>query len=779
MEPAITSPVYIQQQGTNETNPRYSLIYSWAELLIPDLMSVPYEVDNRLEGVEVVIIREPYWRGTVPNTLPTGIGLLSGQNPDALRGVGTVEASGGGTTPSVTLGAGLNSSKRGLECTVDGTASAVSRVGWVDHYSLKGATQFDSTFYFDPNSLTIGDGDLFIVMQFFSTGGASTSNIYLQLKNTSGQLSLIIFGRDDSGVTVNESTNITDAAHKLRVTWLASSAPGADDGEVKFWIDDVLETTLSGIDSDLQVGDDLYYGFVSSVDVNTIGTLYFDEITAKSTIGGSHEELDISFEHPTDPQGISMVSDNNALTEIYMYDNSATAYSANLVDLTDFPLFEVDGSTPAANDVIYFGSTSLPFHNILLNIGQAGDINGLILSWQYWDGGSWTVITDGGVLESDFDITTGAALLKVAGETDMAAKIVNGDSRYWVRLKIVSVTSWTTSPWQQGSRVKVASEVNNYVEFDANEIKGDAHAKTMIRVYTGPTGYEPVAEVIMGLKTRGLDTFTSFLTAAGANPSGWSENMGTDTSLISYPPGPGGKAAQCTFTGDQTLVERINWLLATANNSADWTGAYRVFCRARQIGGAAGDVSLQLHVNQGGATVAGEIVKMKMTDNRDEIVDLGTFSYMLFPPLGDETADETLLVFYLYAKSDNGATPNLNIFDIVLIPVDEWVLSSQVKGGANAELTNANMLVLDGGVLREAALEMTYHRDKFPIEITTSYSWSVMGELPSLPPNKKGRIYFMLLSNDATDLEREMPTSEMADVEIFTVEQWLSARGSD
>jgi hypothetical protein len=72
---------------------------------------------------------------------------------------------------------------------------------------------------------------------------------------------------------------------------------------------------------------------------------------------------------------------------------------------------------------------------------------------------------------------------------------------------------------------------------------------------------------------------------------------------------------------------------------------------------------------------------------------------------------------------------------------------------------------------------MTNIRSNTPATLLYSSIWSIGGELPTLPPNIKGRIYFMFLADNGDG--KKIPPSAMADVQIFTVEQWISARGPD
>jgi hypothetical protein len=67
--------------------------------------------------------------------------------------------------------------------------------------------------------------------------------------------------------------NITDAPHYFEIDWAASSAPGANNGILKLWIDDALKQALTTIDNDTRQLDSLRLGAVSEVDTELGGRL--------------------------------------------------------------------------------------------------------------------------------------------------------------------------------------------------------------------------------------------------------------------------------------------------------------------------------------------------------------------------------------------------------------------------------------------------------------------------------------------------------------------------
>ena len=68
-------PIYLKQQTTAETNPRYSIVHEPRKLSYSDLFDVPFDFDSRMEAVKLSLLREHPWRETIPGTLPSAITL--------------------------------------------------------------------------------------------------------------------------------------------------------------------------------------------------------------------------------------------------------------------------------------------------------------------------------------------------------------------------------------------------------------------------------------------------------------------------------------------------------------------------------------------------------------------------------------------------------------------------------------------------------------------------------------------------------------------------------
>jgi hypothetical protein len=103
---------------------------------------------------------------------------------------------------------------------------------------------------------------------------------------------------------VNDSTTwtntnwftITDVQHFLELDWRASSAVGANNGGLTFWIDGSQQSNLTGIDNDTRRIDRSRLGAVAGIDTATRGIEYLDAFEARRT---SYIGADTSVPIPT------------------------------------------------------------------------------------------------------------------------------------------------------------------------------------------------------------------------------------------------------------------------------------------------------------------------------------------------------------------------------------------------------------------------------------------------------------------------------------------------
>ncbi len=181
-----------------------------------------------------------------------------------------------GSDLSVTTAAALTGTY-GLQALIDDRNSIYAT------QTLASQAQLRARFYFDPNAITMANGDAHVIFQ----GSANTFRVEFQRANNSYQLRATLNKDTSNGWTYTNWFTISDEPHSIELYWVASTGPGANNGSLTLWIDDVQQQSITGIDNDTRRVTQVDLGAVSGVDRTTAGTTYFDavEIRQSSYIG--------------------------------------------------------------------------------------------------------------------------------------------------------------------------------------------------------------------------------------------------------------------------------------------------------------------------------------------------------------------------------------------------------------------------------------------------------------------------------------------------------------
>ncbi len=134
-------------------------------------------------------------------------------------------------------------------------------------------------FYFDPNSISMADGDAPTIFNAYDALGNVVARILL-CYNRGYQLYAGL--RSDGGAWTNTSYyNFSDAPHYFELDWQAATGAEANDGSLTLWIDGVQKSNLIGIDNDTRRVDYVRLGAVSGIGATTRGTFYFDAFESR------------------------------------------------------------------------------------------------------------------------------------------------------------------------------------------------------------------------------------------------------------------------------------------------------------------------------------------------------------------------------------------------------------------------------------------------------------------------------------------------------------------
>jgi PKD repeat protein len=160
----------------------------------------------------------------------------------------------------------------GLQALIDDT-----NVIYTKDFSPAAETHYSARVYFDPHSVSITNGQSFYIL--------GNDNLRIRLKNNNGTYQLRASIYTDSGAWIDgTSIDISNSRQLLEVEWKTSSSSIANDGYLKFWINDSLIDTIPSVDNDTRVIENINVGAGATyvIPSGTSGTIYFDNFESRN-----------------------------------------------------------------------------------------------------------------------------------------------------------------------------------------------------------------------------------------------------------------------------------------------------------------------------------------------------------------------------------------------------------------------------------------------------------------------------------------------------------------
>jgi hypothetical protein len=202
------------------------------------------------------------------------------QNGFESGNMGAWAATTDGGDLSVANWASMRGSGYGLAALVDDTNPI-----FVQDNSPLNAGRYRMRFYLNPYNFNPGESQSHFRTRVFLALDETPQRRVLAviLRRQGGVYSLAVrVRRDDNSQADTSFFTINTAAHSIEIDFQRATAPGANNGTLRLWIDDVLRQTLSGIDND-QAGVDHVRMGALSVKTGATGTLLFDEMESRTT----------------------------------------------------------------------------------------------------------------------------------------------------------------------------------------------------------------------------------------------------------------------------------------------------------------------------------------------------------------------------------------------------------------------------------------------------------------------------------------------------------------
>jgi len=174
-------------------------------------------------------------------------------------------------------------------------------------------------------------------------------------------------------------------------------------------------------------------------DVNDEGGM----LTGTKPYHAQFNQVSLNNRPVTEITSVRLIQHDSELDKVYSYDSDAGTYTdntteANSVRGTPFYAF---ASSVGTDDSLYVGGT-YRFTGITISLSTVGV--GGVLTWEYYDGSSWTALSN--VTEG----TSSADDLNASGEvywdlpSDWQETTVNSEEKFWIRARVTSAHS--TSP---------------------------------------------------------------------------------------------------------------------------------------------------------------------------------------------------------------------------------------------------------------------------------------------------------------------------------------------
>lgn len=362
------------------------------------------------------------------------------------------------------------------------------------------------------------------------------------------------------------------------------------------------------------------------------------------------------------------------ITDIYHYDASTGLFSTNLQGAA-LP-YALLPATPAVGDIAYFGiDTSLtdsgPFCSLVFDIGTAiADVTTAV--WEYYNG-AWVALTiqdstnAAGLMTGTAFDTTGVSAAAWVTPSDWVTVAINGITGYWIRLRVTAIGAAPTPPTQQNRNIYTV--VVPSIDIDEAQCNGDIPVILRLQAENwsdGTTVSRESNRIIYGSRSvsRGSG-FQAYLNASDEqNGTGITITPGPDAAFSTNVTAPTGRTVVISNV-PAAWTNELFWIISSAYTH-NYHGEFRVFVRAHHTSGGAGTVKMKLYVSWAGSYTSSQVVFDSTGDW--QILDFGKLNL----PIGNFPQNQDNYDSYLALMTYGNNAADIEIYDLVLIPTDEY-----------------------------------------------------------------------------------------------------------
>jgi len=480
------------------------------------------------------------------------------------------------------------------------------------------------------------------------------------------------------------------------------------------------------------------------------------------------------------------------LTHIFVDDGGV--FGSNQFPVT--AAFLLTPAVAATGDAVYFGiDTTIdntgPFSGLGFYITDpAAAVTSYAFTWEYYNG-AWDPLT----VQDNTDDGLGSFSKPGYGTvhweqpSDWVTVAVNSVTGYWVRARLSSLTGAFNEP-QQGN-TDLLTLILPFTEIDSNQVGGSIPALMQLKAYNlsdadGRDGSAPDLfenRVVVGLRSTSRGSkFQSYINLSDEqNPVEIDITAGTNTSFADDVLAPSGRRMSYTpGAGAESMATRATVTLNPVI-AKDFYGIFHAFLRVQRTGGAASNLDIQLKITSGSGGISFTTdMEQVQTTTAFEVLDFGQ---ILLPVAGSlkntELGDQTTIDIQVSAEA---GAPDLYLYDLILMPADEWLIDATDKANEDDSDVGRNndiprLLDIDSITYPKESIRALVRQ--ISNEVTATYRAGTISEA-ILQANAQQRLWFFAMQTSATGSSFNWiaPPEISHSVVINKVERFLQMRGA-
>ncbi len=342
----------------------------------------------------------------------------------------------------------------------------------------------------------------------------------------------------------------------------------------------------------------------------------------------------------------------------------------------------------AVNDALYIGSnTSVintgPFVSVAVDLlTVASSTTTFTLTIEYYNGAFVALTTHDNTSTGNPLTLGGVNSIHWEAPSDWTTVAVDGVTGFWIRIRLSALSGTFTSPSQQNR--DIYSILLPYANIAIAQVAGEIPALLQKKLQnqsdedgrsgSGPDLWEN--RIICGLRSVSRGTnFQIYLNCSDEqNPDGVVVTTGAATVTFATDVlAPSGRHAIFNPAGVTATATLLTFNL-NSTIARDFYGKYHAFLRVQNDGNITDfNIQLQFVSGSGGITFT-TVSKQVQTNDFFELLDFGQVQ---LPVGGTFKTTDLGDVTEIRIQSDAASgTPNLIMYDLILMPVDEWSIDS-------------------------------------------------------------------------------------------------------